>query len=200
MAWVAHCPKEINHTSLLHLTMCITYRAALVQNWSDRKNNCQHEATNYNNTRVRSKVAWAWKDFTRYYVFRNLFHITTLTEEPVKNHQNWTKIVKETLLSEGISNSIQFGLNLRAQTHQRVSLVFCFFWHLLHHWVCVNRVDIFDLRFIFDISVLQLHLAIFFILFKLKPDITCIDLTSKKCDFLEPQWLKFSTATQQSGL
>ena len=59
LAWVAHCPKEINHTSLLHLTMCITYRAALVQNWSDGKNNCQHEATYNNNTGVRSKVAWA---------------------------------------------------------------------------------------------------------------------------------------------
>ena len=65
MAWAAHCPKEINHTSLLHLTMCITYRATLLQNWSDRKNDCQHEATYNNNTGVRSKVAWAWKDFSK---------------------------------------------------------------------------------------------------------------------------------------
>ena len=38
------------------------------------------------------------------------------------------------------------------------------------------------LRFVFDIFVPQRHLAIFFILFKLKPDITCIDLTSIKSD------------------
>ena len=28
--WVAHCSKEINHTSLLHLTMCITYNTELL--------------------------------------------------------------------------------------------------------------------------------------------------------------------------
>jgi hypothetical protein len=38
------------------------------------------------------------------------------------------------------------------------------------------------LRFVFDISVPQRHLVIFFTLFKLKPDITCIDLTSTKFD------------------
>ena len=55
LVWVAHCPKEINHTSLLHLTMCITYRAALLQNWSDGKNNCQHEVTYNNNPGVSSR-------------------------------------------------------------------------------------------------------------------------------------------------
>ena len=55
LVWLAHCPKEINHTSLLHLTMCITYRAALLQNWSDGKNNCQHEVTYKNNPGVSSR-------------------------------------------------------------------------------------------------------------------------------------------------
>ena len=56
-------------------------------------------------------------------------------------------------------------------------------WHIVWHpWGCVNSGDILVLRFVFDIFVPQRHLAIFFILFKLKPDITCIDLTSIKSD------------------
>jgi hypothetical protein len=63
LAWVAHCPKEINHTSLLHLTMCIAYRAALVQIWSDGKNNCQHEVTYYCSTGFSSRTTLVcnWK-------------------------------------------------------------------------------------------------------------------------------------------
>ena len=62
------------------------------------------------------------------------------------------------------------------------SLVFRIFWHPWHPWGCVNSGDIIVLRFVFDIFVPQRHLVIFFILFKLKPDITCIDLTSIKSD------------------
>ena len=49
--------------------------------------------------------------------------------------------------------------------------------------------DIIVLRFVFDNFVLQRHLAIFFSLFKLKPDITWFNLTYIESDFLEPQWL-----------
>ena len=62
------------------------------------------------------------------------------------------------------------------------SLVFRIFWHPWHPWGCVNSGDIIVLRFVFDIFVPQPHLAIFFILFKLKPVIACIDLTSIKSD------------------
>ena len=62
------------------------------------------------------------------------------------------------------------------------SLVFRIFWHPWHPWGRVNSGDIIVLRFVFDIFVPQRHLAIFFTLFKLKPDITCIDLTSIKSD------------------
>ena len=51
-------------------------------------------------------------------------------------------------------------------------------------WRHVNSGDIIVLRFVFDIFVLQHHLAIFFTLIKLKPDITCIDLTAIKSDNL----------------
>ena len=44
--------------------MCITYRAALVQNWSDGKNNCQHEATYNNITGVSARLREHWNDFT----------------------------------------------------------------------------------------------------------------------------------------
>ena len=54
---MVHCPKEIYQTSLLHLTVCITYRAALLQKWSDGKNNCQREATYCNSPTF-------WNDFT----------------------------------------------------------------------------------------------------------------------------------------
>ena len=45
--------------------MCITHRAALVQNWSDGKNNCQHETTYNNNTRVSTRMHEHWNDFTQ---------------------------------------------------------------------------------------------------------------------------------------
>ena len=62
------------------------------------------------------------------------------------------------------------------------SLVFRICWHPWHLWGRVNSRDIIDLRFDFNIFVQQRHLEIFFILFKLKPDITSIDLTSIKSD------------------
>ena len=40
--------------------------------------------------------------------------------ETDKNHQNWTKIMKETLFSESFFYVTQFGLNLRASTNQLV--------------------------------------------------------------------------------
>ena len=45
-----------------------------------------------------------------------------------------------------------------------------------------NSGDIIVSRLVFDIFVPQRHLVIFSILFKLKPDISSIDLTSIKCD------------------
>ena len=69
---------------------------------------------------------------------------------------------------------------------QLIKVVFCLvfriFWHPWHPWGRVNSGDIIDLRFVFDIFVPRRHLAIFFTLFKLTPDITCIDLTSIKSD------------------
>lgn len=62
------------------------------------------------------------------------------------------------------------------------SLIFQIFWHPWHPWGRVNSGDIIDLRFVFDIFVPQRYLPNSFMLFKLKPDITCIDLTSIKSD------------------
>jgi hypothetical protein len=56
------------------------------------------------------------------------------------------------------------------------SLVFQIFEHPCHLWGRVNSGDIIVLTFVFDIFVPQSHLVIFSNLFKLKPDITCIDL------------------------
>ena len=67
-------------------------------------------------------------------------------------------------------------------TTEAFSLVFRIFWHPWHPWGRVNSGYILVLKFVFDIFVPQCHLAIFFTLFKLKPDITCIDLTSIKSD------------------
>jgi hypothetical protein len=60
------------------------------------------------------------------------------------------------------------------------SLVLQIFWHPWHPRGRVNSGDIIVLRFVSDIFLLQRHLAIFFILYKLKSDIMCIDLTFKK--------------------
>ena len=62
------------------------------------------------------------------------------------------------------------------------SVVFPIFWHPWHPWGRVNSGDIMGLRFVFDIFLPKRHLVIFFILYKLKPDITCIDLPSTKSD------------------
>jgi hypothetical protein len=62
------------------------------------------------------------------------------------------------------------------------SLVFQIFEHPCHLWGRVNSGDIIVLTFVFDIFVPQSHLVIFSNLFKLKPDITCIDLTAIKSD------------------
>ena len=55
------------------------------------------------------------------------------------------------------------------------SSIFRIFWHPCHPWGHVNSGDIIVLRFVFDIFVPQRHLVISLNLFKLKPDITCID-------------------------
>ena len=53
----------------------------------------------------------------------------------MKNSQNWTKIVKETLFSEGFLNLIQFALNLSTPTHQSgLQLGLPNFWHPWHPW------------------------------------------------------------------
>ena len=88
----------------------------------------------------------------------------------MKNHQNWTKIVKETCFLKVFR--ILFNLGQ----------ILVLFWHPRHPWARDKSGDIIDLRFVFDFFVPQRHLAIFFTLFKLKPDITCIDLTSIKSD------------------
>ena len=79
--------------------------------------------------------------------------------------------------------SFNLGWILALQlTYMVFSLVFRIFWHPWHPWGRVNSGDIIVLRFVFDSFVPQRHLVIFFILFKLKPDITFIDLTSIKSD------------------
>ena len=72
---------------------------------------------------------------------------------------------------------IQFGLNLRTR-QKGLHLVFWNFLQLWHSWGCIDSGDITVLRFIFDISVPQHHLAIFFILFHLKPAINSTNLAS----------------------
>ena len=62
------------------------------------------------------------------------------------------------------------------------SLVVWIFWHPWHHWGHVNSGDIIVLRFVFDIFWTTAPSGDFFILFKSKPDIICIDLTSLKSD------------------
>jgi hypothetical protein len=80
-------------------------------------------------------------------------------------------------------NFLQFGLNLSTPTHQN-DLQFGLqdFLTPLASLGRVNSGNIILLRFVFDIFVPQRHLAIFFILFELKPDITRIDLTSINSD------------------
>ena len=61
-------------------------------------------------------------------------------EETVKNHQNWTKIVKGTLFSESVWNFILFNLGqiLALQLTKAVfSLVYSIFWHIRQPWGCV---------------------------------------------------------------
>ena len=86
LVWVAHCPKEINHTSLLHLTMCITYRAALLQNWSDGKNNCQHEVTYNNKPRVSTRN-----------LARKTLIFTDCGNEKYSQNGTWNSTIKITL-------------------------------------------------------------------------------------------------------
>ena len=79
--------------------------------------------------------------------------------------------------------SFNLGWILALQLTKGVfSLVFWIFWHPWHLLGCVNSGDVIILRFVFDIFIPQRHLVIFFILFKLKPDITCIYLPSIKSE------------------
>ena len=95
----------------------------------------------------------------------------------MKNCQNWTKIFKETLFSEGFLNSIQFGLNLSASTHQGcLQLGLPDFLTPLAPLGRVTNGDIIALRFVFDIFVPQHHLAIFITLFRLTLDVIFNDL------------------------
>ena len=57
------------------------------------------------------------------------------------------------------------------------SLVLRIFWHPWHPWGCVNSGDISFLVFVFYDSTTW---RIFFIILKLKPDVTFIDLTCIK--------------------
>ena len=103
--------------------------------------------------------------------------------------QNWRNCEKPSKLNKNCQRNpffqILFNLDwiLTLQlTYVVFSLVFRIFWHPWHPWGHVNSGDIIVLRFVFDIFAPQRHLPIFFILFKLMPDITCIDLTSIKGD------------------
>ena len=79
---------------------------------------------------------------------------------------------KETLFSESFSHLIQFGLNFSTPSYQNgIQFGLLNFLPPLP-WERVNCGDIIVLRF-----VPQRYLAILFNLLKLKPDITCIDLT-----------------------
>ena len=88
------------------------------------------------------------------------------------------KLSKKSCFLKVFQILFNFGWILALQLNKVVfRLVFRIFWHPWHPWVRVNSGDIIFLRFVFDIFVLQRHLPIFFILFKLMPDITCIDLS-----------------------
>ena len=73
----------------------------------------------------------------------------------------------------------QFGSNLSTPTYQCGLPDFLTPLATLGN---INSEDIIDLRLVFDIFVPQCHLANFFILFKLKPGMTCIDLISINSD------------------
>ena len=77
---------------------------------------------------------------------------------------------------------LQKTVKIEKKNHHNFSLVFWTFWHPWHPRGRVNSWDIMVLWFVFDILMPQRHLVIFFVLLKLKPDITCIDLTCIKSD------------------
>ena len=91
----------------------------------------------------------------------------------------WTKNWQRNPFSEGFFFELHsiWAINLRT-CQKGLHLVFWNFLQLWHSWGCINSGDITVLRFIFDISVPQHHLAIFFILFHLKPAINSTNLAS----------------------
>ena len=127
--------------------------------------------------KIWSKLNKFWKTFRKQGFFDNFCSILTV-----------------------FHSFFNFGWILALQfTRADFSLVVQIFWHPWHPWGHVNSGDIIVLRFVFDIFVPKCHLAIFFILFKLKPDITCIDLTSTKSDNITfratLQWLNLHSGT-----
>ena len=117
--------------------------------------------------------------------------------------QNWRNCEKPSKLNKNCQRNLFFlevfwilfnlGWILALQLTKVVfSLVFQIFWHPWHPWGRVNSGDIIVLRFVFDI-LYRSAIWRLFSLFKLKPNITCIDLTSRykkwQYHFLVPQWL-----------
>ena len=111
----------------------------------------------------------------------------------IRFRQNWrncrnffsklNKNCQKNLVYEGFLNFIQFWLNLSAPAYHRgLQFGLLDFWHPWHPWGHVNSGDILVLRFAFDTFCTAAPSGNFFILFKLKPDITCIDLTSIKSE------------------
>ena len=101
-----------------------------------------------------------------------------LKDTNFKNHQNWRKNVKKTCFLRLFWIFFKLGAIL---AHQTSCCMFSgswrIFWHPWDPWGRINSGDTRVLRFVFDFFACQCPLADFFILLKLKPDVTFIDLT-----------------------
>ena len=118
--------------------------------------------------------------FLQIKLFSSCAKIDQKMDNFLKNRQNWKKIIKKRCFLKVFRRFFNFGSILVHQTSNGVfSGCWRIFWHPLDTWGRINSGDTVVSRFVFDICVPQRHLAIFFILFKLQPDITFIYLTIK---------------------
>ena len=86
-------------------------------------------------------------------------------EETVKNRQNWKKVSKKACFLKVFQILFNLGWILVFNSPVVFSLVFQIFWHPWHPW----GMSIVENSFLKDLFLI--------FLLKLKPDITCIELT-----------------------
>ena len=99
-------------------------------------------------------------------------------EKSYKNHQN---SLKSYCFLGYFQSLFNFGWKTAAQTYKvSFSGSYCFFWHQRHSQRSNNSGDIVVFRFLFEISGLWRHLAIFFTIFKILPNFPFIGFSAKK--------------------